>query len=220
MPGQAGHDVISRHGRLRSAICNGVHRRAEEEIDSVHPAEQGVDNVHGVLRAGEYAVVVLEYQGDTGGLEPVPGVFLREDAQEALHEAFSAGIGLAEGADAFKGICQVATTAARDGDLGQGLGPGLVDIDLHGRESPSQLGGAETTGGTGSYDGDAFHLWEFPYSESSSGRTICLYWFLRLSQRSFAYCCMSVIVSFSSMISMPRMVSMMSSRVMMPWKQP
>ena len=109
-----------------------MHGRAEHEVHTLHLAQQGVDNVHGVLGAGKYAVVVLEDEGDAGGLEPAPGVFLRENAQETLHEPFSAGIGLAERADSFEGIGQVAASAARDGDLGKGLGAGFVDIDLHG----------------------------------------------------------------------------------------
>ena len=69
-----------------------MNRRAEPEVHAVHPAQQGMDDVHGILRAGENAVVVLEDERDTGGLEPAPGIFLRKDVQEALHQAVTAGI--------------------------------------------------------------------------------------------------------------------------------
>ena len=113
-----------------------------------------MDDVHGVLRAGEYALVVLEYERNAGGFEPAPGVFLREDMQEALHQAVAAGIDFGQGADPFEGVGQVAPASARDRDLGQGFRTGFIDNDMGVRKPAAQFGGAETAGGTGAYDGN------------------------------------------------------------------
>ena len=102
-------------------------------------------------------MVLLQDERDAGGFEPAPGVFLRELLQEALHQPFAARIGLGEAPDALEGVREVAAPAAGDGDLGQGFRAGLIDIDTEFRPQPPEFGGAETAGGTGSYDGDAFH---------------------------------------------------------------
>ena len=134
-----------------------MYRRAEQQVRAFHAAEEGMDDVHGILGLRKDTAVLLEDEGDAGGFEPAPGVFVRELFQQALHEPVAAGIGLREIPDAGEGICEVTAASARDGDLRQGLGPGLVHIDTELRPQPPEFGGAEATGGTGSYDSDPFH---------------------------------------------------------------
>ena len=54
------------------------HRSAEAELRAPHAAIQATDNVQGVLRAGEPAVVRLQHQRNAFCLEPADGVLLRE----------------------------------------------------------------------------------------------------------------------------------------------
>ena len=77
--------------------------------------------------------------------------------QQALHQPVAAGIGLREIPDAGEGVREVAAAAARECELRQGFRPGLVHIDTELRPQPPKLGGAEATGGSGSYDGNPFH---------------------------------------------------------------
>ncbi len=144
MPGQTGND--------------GLDGCLEVQVRPVHPAQEGPDDVHGILGPGKDAVVVLEDEGDAGGFEPSAGVFLGKDLQEAFHETFAPGVGLGEGADAPERVREVAATAAGDGDFGKGFGTGLVHVHRRLRPQPPEFGGAETAGGTGSYDGDPGHV--------------------------------------------------------------
>ena len=52
------------------------HRSAEAELRAPHAAIQAADNVQGVLRAGEPAVVRLQHQRNALGLKPADGIFL------------------------------------------------------------------------------------------------------------------------------------------------
>ena len=144
MPAQAGHD--------------GPDGCVEMQMRSVHFPQEGPDDVHGVLGTGKDAVVLLEDEGNAGGFEPSAGVFLGKDLQEAFHETFAPGVGLREGTDPLEGIREVATPAAGDGDFGKGLRTGLIHVYRRLRPQPPEFGGAETAGGTGSYDGDPGHV--------------------------------------------------------------
>ena len=118
--------------------------KVQMDAECLDVTEQGVHNLHGVLRLREDALVLLGHQTDALLLEPSAGVVGAEHGEGAPHELLAAWIDFLQVGDTAEGVGQVAASATCNGDLCQRLALALVEMDFGRWQHPLQVDGAET----------------------------------------------------------------------------
>ena len=134
---------------------------------AAHHGEKGVDYLHGILRHGKNTLVVLGEESHASLLKPSVGILVTEFLEKPLHQPVSTRIYRLHALHSTEGIGEVAASASRHGDLGQGFRSALENGNLGRGKHPHDVGGSKTTSCSGSDDGYA-HVWVSGWQRNNS----------------------------------------------------
>ena len=118
-------EPVAAAGAVRGDKAHPVARFQPYPV-ALHQAEQGVHNLHGVLRGGKHAAVGLCHKPHAFGLKPLPRIGGPELFEQSLHQFLATGIYGGKAAHVVERVCKVAAASAGHRDLGQRLSAAFI----------------------------------------------------------------------------------------------